>query len=340
MPAVRLTSHLVLYAAALFLSACAARHTTRAPDPPANAPFVLVLGIAQDAGYPQAACRKPCCRAAWTDPLRRRCVASLAIIDPASQQRWIIDATPDFRAQLHMLDRAAPPSSPSRCDLDGILLTHAHIGHYTGLQQLGREVIGDQAVPVYAMPRMRAFLERNGPWNLLVDERHIALRDLHADAPLALNPRITVTPIEVPHRDEYSETVGFRIDGPARRVLYIPDIDKWDRWERAIEDELAAADVAFLDGTFYANGEIPGRDMSEIPHPFIEQSMARFAHLPDADRAKIHFIHLNHTNPALHTRSAAHDAVRAAGFRIARQGQIVALDGPPTTPDAPGDRRR
>ena len=70
----------------------------------------------------------------------------------------------------------------------------------------------------------------------------------------------------IPHRDEYSETVGFVIRGPDRSALFLPDIDKWDRWERKIADVLADADVAYLDGTFFADGELLGRDMSKIPH--------------------------------------------------------------------------
>ena len=67
----------------------------------------------------------------------------------------MIDTTPDFREQLALLHRSAPG-----CRLAGILLTHAHMGHYTGLIQLGREAWNTQRMPVYAPPRMAAFLMR------------------------------------------------------------------------------------------------------------------------------------------------------------------------------------
>lgn len=285
-------------------------------------PFIYILGIAQDAGYPQAACRRACCLAAHQDETLRRHVACLAIVDPESNQRWIIDATPDFREQLHMLDEVAPPekSNIAQPGLDGILLTHAHMGHYTGLLQLGREVIGSKLTPVYVMPRMREFLQTNGPWDQLVELKNIELRDLQAGEPTHLNERITITPLLVPHRDEYSETVGYRIEGPNRAILYIPDIDKWNRWERSIEEEIARVDIAYLDGTFYRNGEIVGRDMAQIPHPFIEESMTRFESLPESERAKIRFIHLNHTNPALLEGSDAHTEIEHAGFGVAAEG--------------------
>jgi len=285
-----------------------------APEPD---PFVIVLGIAQDAGYPQAACRKKCCTAAWGDAARRRHVSCLAIVDPHTHERWLIDATPDFRAQLRMLDAVEPPTTTP--GLAGILLTHGHIGHYTGLMFLGHESIGASGVPVYAMPRMREFLAGNGPWDQLVRFGNIKLRPLAADKPVKLNERITVTPLRVPHREEYTEVVGFRIAGPKRSVLFIPDIDKWDRWGRRIEDLIAKVDVAYIDGTFYADGEIPSRDRSQIPHPFISESMKRFATLPAEERAKIRFIHLNHTNPALDPGSTAARAIHSAGFAVANE---------------------
>jgi len=286
-------------------------------------PYSVVLGIAQDGGYPQAGCRRECCARAWRDPSQRRGVSCIAVVDPMAKERWLIDATPDFREQLRALDKLAPSSSVP--GLTGIFLTHAHIGHYTGLMHLGREAIGARNVPVYAMPRMREFLSNNGPWNQLVQLENIDLCSMCAEEPVALNDRLTATPIPVPHRAEYSETVGFRIQGPNRSVLYISDIDKWERWDRPIEKLVAEVDVAYLDGTFFAEGEIPGRSMAEVPHPFIEESMKRFEALPRSDRAKIRFIHLNHTNPALRPDSAAHRQIERAGFRVAEIGERVGL---------------
>jgi pyrroloquinoline quinone biosynthesis protein B len=290
--------------AILTLLACAGPR----PAPETGLPFVVVLGIAQDAGVPQAGCSKPCCASG-----QRRLVSCLAIVDPKTGERWIVDATPDFPEQLRRLDRTAPGA------LSGILLTHAHIGHYTGLMHLGREVMGAKAVPVFAMPRMREFLSKNGPWDQLMRLGNIALKPLEDGTAVRLNERLSVTPFLVPHRDEYTETVGFRIQGPRRSVVFIPDIDKWDKWTSKIEEVVAGSDRAYLDGTFYADGEIPGRNMSEIPHPFIVESMARFSRLPPKERAKIRFIHLNHTNPTLVPGSPARRAIEQAGFGVAEE---------------------
>lgn len=286
-------------------------------------PYVRVLGIAQDAGYPQAGCRRDCCREVWQQPALRKNASCLAIVDPVSEQRWLLDCTPDFRDQLRMLETSTS-TAPSPL-LDGIFLTHAHIGHYAGLIHLGREVIGADGITVYTMPRMSQFLSSNGPWDQLVTLSNITLQRMQADRTVQLNERLAVTPVVVPHRDEYSETVGFVIQGPERRVLYLPDIDKWEKWGRSIERQIESVDVAYLDGTFFGNGEIPGRDMSQIPHPFIEESLQRFGTLPRDVRSRVRFIHLNHTNPALREDSAARRLIEQAGCHVAAQGETQGI---------------
>ncbi len=286
-------------------------------------PFVVVLGIAQDGGVPQAG-SKP--NPAWDNPDLRRFAVSLGLVDRAAGGRWLFEATPDFREQLHILDELAPvDSSPG---LDGIFLTHAHIGHYTGLMFLGHESLGASGVPVYAMPLMAEFLGANGPWSQLVKYENIVLSPLVSGDPVRVAGELSVTPFLVPHRQEYAEVIGYRIDGPNRSVLFIPDIDSWEDWDRngtRIEDAIASVDVAYLDGTFFANGEIPGRDMSGFPHPFITHSMERLAGLPPTERAKVRFIHLNHTNPALLPDSEARRQIERRGFRVAVEGERVEL---------------
>jgi len=286
-------------------------------------PFIVVLGVAQDGGYPQAGTKESI---AWEDPTQRRHAASLGIVDPQAGERWMVEATPDFRQQLHRFDSVFPVAG--KPGLAGILLTHAHIGHYTGLIHLGHEAMGAREVPVYAMPRMSEYLSANGPWSQLVDYRNIELRGLEEGVARSLNRRISVTPLPVPHRQEYAEVIGLRIQGPRSSVLFLPDIDSWEEWDEQgtrIEEVIAGVDFAYLDATFYADGEIPGRDMSDFPHPFIVRSIERFRDLPAAERRKIRFIHLNHTNPALDPESEARRAVEAAGFRVAEEGERVGI---------------
>lgn len=294
-------------------------------------PFVLVVGTAQDGGIPHLGGVAAPDLAARRDPSMGRRVASLLIADPASGRRWLVDATPDVAAQLeladqHQLPPAPVPGAPGRPPLlDGVFLTHAHAGHYLGLAWFGREIAATDRLPVHGSRRMVEFLGRNGPWELLVRLGHIELHRLEPERPVALAPGLAITPFLVPHRDEYTDTFGFEIRGPRRALLYIPDIDKWERWSTPIEERIARVDVALLDATFYGEGELPGRSMADIPHPFVVESLARFARLPAAERRKVVFTHLNHTNPAALPGTPERAAVEAAGMRVAAEGERIEL---------------
>ena len=288
-----------------------------------SSPFIIVLGIVQDGGFPHAGCEKACCAEAWKNADLRKHVSCLGIVDPASSQCWIIDATPDFPYQLHTLTTSLGSENPLL--LKGILLTHAHMGHYTGLMYLGREAMGSQAVPVYAMKRMRRFLRVNGPWDQLVRLKNIQIQNMDSDSVIHLNETIRIRPFSVPHRDEYTETIGLKIMGPESSCLFIPDIDKWEKLGTSIEKMLSETDIAFLDGSFYSNAEVSGRNMSEIPHPFIIESMNRFKALSTEERKKIHFIHFNHSNPALQEGSPVQRFIRSSGYGIAEEGQQISL---------------
>ncbi|HKK74474.1 MAG TPA: MBL fold metallo-hydrolase [Saprospiraceae bacterium] len=305
-----------LFILLLLLLACAKKETSTALP---SEPFLMVLGTAQDAGFPQAACQKACCRPVWQGEKAREWVSCLAYVDPKSDQAWLFDATPDFKDQLYYLQEKLGVS------LAGIFLTHAHMGHYTGLMHLGREAMGAAGVPVYVMPEMYNYLSENGPWSQLQELGNIELIKIQADSLIRPSSGLAVLAMRVPHRDEFSETVGYSIRGGNKKALFIPDIDKWQLWERSIDSVSQQHDWSFLDGSFFANGEIPGRDMSEIPHPFVQESLQRWQGLPANEKARIHFIHFNHTNPLLYPESEQSQRVLQQGFGIARTGAVFPL---------------
>ena len=289
--------------------------------------MLVLLGVAQDAGYPQAGCQKSCCLEYWEGRENKRLPTSLAVVDVVKNKFWLFEASPEVGEQLNRVGDLLGGGNLVNA-LEGIFLTHAHIGHYTGLMHFGREVMGTDKVPVYCMPRMGEFLKTNGPWSQLVKLENIVLNKMSDGVAIELDKGFSVTPFTVPHRDEFSETVGYKISGPNKIVLFIPDIDSWDDWDAwgvRIEDVLAEVDVAYVDGTFFANGEIPGRDMSGFPHPFITHTMQRLADLAPSERAKIRFIHLNHTNAAQDPASEATRQIHDAGMRVAQELEMISL---------------
>lgn len=283
----------------------------------------IVLGNVQDAGSPQIGCTKECCADLWKHPQQDRKVASIGIMDHDSKKTYIFDATPDFTQQVQLLQERS--GMPEKAVPDGIFITHAHIGHYTGLMYLGKEAMNSKNVPVYAMPKLKAFFENNGPWSQLVKLNNVALQEMQNEVPVQLSTNLEITPIQVPHRDEYSETVGYIIKGPHKKALFIPDIDKWNKWKHSITDYIKNVDYAFLDGTFYDAEEVGYRNVADIPHPFVTESMELFKNLTPKEKKKIFFIHFNHTNKILRTDSEQSRLVLKNGFNIARLGEEVEL---------------
>ncbi len=278
--------------------------------------YLTVLGIAQDGGSPHIGCQKECCQSIYNGLSERKSVVSLGLVDTENQQKWLFEATPDITTQLATLEQN---HLKTESIIDGVFLTHAHIGHYTGLMYFGREALGKQSTKVFAMPKMKEFLQTNGPWSQLVELKNIELSPLKKDSVVQLNSTLKVIPFQVPHRDEYSETVGYKIIGPNKSALFIPDIDKWEKWNRKIVNEVKKVDYAFVDATFFDANEV-NRPISEIPHPFISETIALFKNESLTTKSKVIFIHFNHTNPAIKKDSKARKTIEALGFQCASEG--------------------
>ena len=274
-----------------------------------------ILGVVQDGGMPHLGNNKTCCENIKQD----KYVTSLMLMNNENNESFLFDASPDINKQLNFMgDRI-------KKDLKGIFLTHAHIGHYTGLMYFGREALNSKLVNVYAMPRMKKFLEENGPWSQLVSLQNISIIELSNESKISIDSNVIVQPVEVPHRAEFSETVGYKIYGPNKTALFIPDIDKWYLWEKSIVDEIKQVDYAIIDATFYDSEEVNYRDISEIPHPFVTESMDLFDSIDIREKNKIYFIHLNHTNPLINKDSDQYKLVRSKGYNVAEEGMKLNL---------------
>ena len=274
-----------------------------------------VLGVVQDGGLPHLGSNKLCCE----NIEQKRYVTSIMLINNENKESYLFDASPDINEQLNFMGDGI------KKNLKGIFLTHAHIGHYTGLMYFGREALNSKSINVYAMPRMKKFLEQNGPWSQLISLQNISITEINNNSKLSIDPNVIIQPIEVPHRAEFSETVGYKIYGPNKKVLFIPDIDKWYLWEKSIIDEIKQVDYALIDATFYDSKEINYRDVSEIPHPFVVESMELFDAVKLEEKNKIFFIHLNHTNPLLDKSSDQYKFVKDKGYNIAEEGMKLEL---------------
>lgn len=286
---------------------------------------LFVLGIAQDGGLPHLGCERACCADARASG-RVEYPAALGLVDRRGDhdRLLLIEATPRIEEQTALLHRLASAHGRGRSPVDAVMVTHAHIGHYLGLALFGREVVGAKHLPVWCSPRFATYLRGHGPWKQLVELGQIDVQAFVVGGSFEPWPGVTVRAIAVPHRDEFSDTMAYVISGPNRSALFVPDVDAWERAPGLLEQLLAGCDVAYLDGTFYDGSELPERNLSEIRHPLITRTMDKLADVAAKNPNRIRFLHLNHTNPALHDEGIR-AAMRRRGFGVAVMGERVAL---------------
>lgn len=300
-------------------------HISEKPGQAENV-LVKVIGTAQDGGIPHIGCFCSNCQRAWKKPQLSRFISSLAVFDLTENKTILVDATPDMRAQTMMIrERMKPKRTTNRYWPDGILLTHAHIGHYTGLMFYGYEALSTDRLPVYCSKRMKNFLTQNGPWSQLVDQKNILAKTISPGQRFSVTSQISILALQVPHRDEYSDTLGFQIKGPKRSLLYIPDIHNWKIWDRSVVEEVQKVDIALLDGTFFSPEELPSRNLSSIGHPFILDSMKILSDIAQSGKTQIFFTHLNHSNLALDPDGDSRKIIKKNTFFLAEDGMEFPL---------------
>ena len=277
--------------------------------------YIYVLGNVQDAGLPHIGCQHKFCNDKFNE-FEEYFTTSIAVIDPLSNKYILFEATPDIPYQLNYLDKKLFNNFLLP---ESIFITHAHIGHYSGLMYFGREALGSQYLKVNVLPKMANFLKTNGPWSQLVEINNINIQEINFGKKTNHLTNISVKPIKVPHRDEYSETAAYLIIGKNKKALFIPDIDKWEKWGKNLIELVKEYDYLLLDATFYDSKEI-NRDISEIPHPLVSETISLLDNLTTKDKSKVYFIHMNHTNMMLDPTSDLSEYVNSKGFNIARLG--------------------
>lgn len=290
--------------------------------------YALVLGSAQDGGYPQVGCYSERCERGRELHAagRGRYVSSLALVEPETERFYLVDATPDIARQIDLVSEPAfRRRAGERRPFDGIFLTHAHIGHYAGLAVLGNEGMGMAETPVYCTRAMADFLRANAPWSFLVDQGRIVPTPLALDRRHRIDANLEVQLWKVPHRDEFADTVGFVFRGPEASLLFLPDINAWSLWNRDVAEAVVSVDVALLDASFWSLDEIPGRSLEDAPHPIITHTMELLQDVVDSGAARVVLTHLNNSNPALDDGGPQQAEVLRRGFEIAREGMRFEL---------------
>jgi len=176
----------------------------------------------------------------------------------------------------------------------------------------GREGWNCDKLPLYLTRRFHDFLASNEPFSELFQSGNLVAHILAEKVETVHG----IKPVVVPHRDEYSDTVGLLIDLNGRKFFYLPCVD---RLNTDIHNIIRSCDVSIIDGTFYDESELPHRDMSKIPHPRVRDCIREFSDIAD----RIIFTHLNHTNPLCEPEGEELMRLLDRGFRVANDGDVL-----------------
>jgi pyrroloquinoline quinone biosynthesis protein B len=274
----------------------------------------IILGSGQDGGAPQVGLSS-----SLSAPRTASCVA---VIGPQGAV-VLLDVTPDLRLQSQALLASDRYPQARETFIDGVFITHAHMGHYAGLLQFGKEAAASDHLPLFGTERFLGYIGSNEPWAALLRDGHLEPIAID-DSTATIDVDVAIEAIPVPHRDEFSDTVAFSVSVKGHPcLLYLPDIDAWDQWDAA-NDEISRHDIALVDATFSSADELPGRDMASIGHPTVPTTIDRFADLT----AETHIIlsHINHSNPLGHEHSDITQQAIDAGFTIAYDGLTLDVD--------------
>jgi len=295
---------------------------------------IRVLGSAAGGGLPQWNCGgENSVRARAGDPhVPARTQPSIAV--SADGVRWsLVNASPDVRDQLARTPELHPRPGTRDIPLDTVVITNPDLDHVIGLLVM-REAL-PYRVASTAFTK-RALLDHNAVFRLIepawgtvkLDEEFALDRDGELQGRLFPVPGKVPTWVGELETNHPEATAGFRITEPrtGKRVVYAPGLQRLDSGTLA---ELAAADLRFVDGTFWTEDELltmrPGATtattMGHTPVGGPNGSLEILRRLP----GRTVFIHLNNTNPMLVTNSPEAASVRAAGADIAMDGMVLEL---------------
>lgn len=291
-----------------------------------NSAIIKVLGTAQDAGIPQLNCSCDHCRAARKDNSLRQLPSSIAVVDKNEKKTFILDAAPAFSEQLDNLNQLLEEENFSAEHLSGILLTHAHLGHYTGLMYLGKEALNIFELPIYLSQKMYDFLKNNAPWSDLFKNNNLKAVVFEFEKVYQLSKHISFKAVEVEHRNEHADTAAFIVTAGSKSFLYLPDFDSWSSFEQQFRKIIKEIDYALIDGTFFDKeelGEIRGRELAQVPHPPVKETMELLSDLDKSEKNKIYFTHFNHTNRILDQDAKKAELVKINGFNILKEGKVL-----------------
>lgn len=185
-------------------------------------------------------CQCPVCSS--SDPRNHRWRSSLYV--SADSSRLLIDTSPDFREQSLRFHIQR---------IDAVLLTHAHVDHLFGLDDIRRfnTLQDNSTIPLYGSPQSICDVRRIFDYIFLpnIAGTYRPKIDLHPiESPFSIpNSSLLISPIEITHGS--GRTFGYRIDFCDHHLAYIPDCHSLPKSSFALLNNL---DWLILDALKYS----------------------------------------------------------------------------------------
>jgi phosphoribosyl 1,2-cyclic phosphate phosphodiesterase len=221
------------------------------------------LGTGTSQGIPVVACQCPVCLSC--NPKDKRLRASVMI--ETEHLRLVIDAGPDFRQQMLMHQVR---------HLNGILLTHEHVDHIFGLDDIRAfNWVQKQATDIYAEERVQIAIRRIFDY-VFANFKYPGIPQMHLH--LIENTAFAIDSLEIiPIRGYHYKlpVFGYRLD----KIAYVTDVN---RLEDAEMDKLRGLEILVINAL---------RKEVHISHYNLNQALELIA---EVKPAKAYLTHLSH----------------------------------------------
>lgn len=300
---------------------------------------LILLGTAAGGGFPQWNCWCPPCRVARTDPARAHPRTQSSAAVSSDGKRWfLLNASPDVRLQLGLLNGQAP-AGIRHVPVEGVLVTDAELDHTLGLALLREArqlrlyatdaVLGVLREDSRLLPVTEAFSEVTVTRLSLDTEVPLLYRDGTPSGLEATAFSVAGDPPRFARREEPGHTIGLllRETGAESKAAFVPGCGALDE---KLLSRLRGTDSLFIDGTFWDDAELltlgisdrSARQMGHVPVSGTEGSLARLRDLPCRNRV---YTHINNSNPMLLEDSPERRQVEAAGVLVGDDGMRFSL---------------
>lgn len=304
-----------------------------------------MLGAAAGGGFPQWNSNSEACRRARSGDSAVPPATQASIAVSADGSHWfIVNAAPDLREQINRETRLHPRDGLRSSPIAGVVLTNGDVDAVAGLLHLRERT----PFVIYAHSRIFSVLDENPIFRVLAADV-VKRQPFDLNEPFALSDHtgsesgLEVTPFAVPGKvalykedtqkgtdfgTEEGDTIGLEItDGIGTRMLYVANCAGVND---ALKSRVDGADLLFFDGTLWRDDEMitsgEGQKSGQrMGHVSMSGETGAMASLHGLDIRRRVFIHINNTNPALLSDSAARRQLESAGWTVAYDGMSVEL---------------